>query len=62
MVMMIMKEFVDGKWIEINVNFWKYKDWNELFDLYVEFFLKGIFWNKDKYNGVIVVDDYKKVV
>lgn len=60
MVTMTTKEFVDGKWIEINANFRKYKDWNESLDSHAELFLKGTSWNKDKYNGVIAADDYKK--
>ncbi|HAA4145771.1 TPA_asm: N-acetylmuramoyl-L-alanine amidase [Listeria monocytogenes] len=60
MVTMTTKEFVDGKWIEINANFRKYKDWNESLDSHAELFLNGTSWNKDKYNGVIAADDYKK--
>lgn len=60
MVNMTTKEFVDGKWIEIKANFRKYKDWNESLEAHAELFLKGTSWNKDKYNGVIEADDYKK--
>lgn len=60
MVTMTTKEFVDGKFIEIKANFRKYKDWNESLDAHAELFLKGTSWNKDKYNGVIAADDYKK--
>lgn len=60
MVNMTTKEFVDGKWIEIKGNFRKYKDWNESLEAHAELFLKGTSWNKDKYNGVIKADDYKK--
>ncbi|EDO0922085.1 glucosaminidase domain-containing protein [Listeria monocytogenes] len=60
MVTMTTKEFVDGKWIEINANFRKYKDWNESLDSHAELFLNGTSWNKDKYYGVIAADDYKK--
>ncbi|EAF5665683.1 glucosaminidase domain-containing protein [Listeria innocua] len=60
MVNMTTKEFVDGKWIEIKANFRKYKDWNESLEAHTELFLKGTSWNKDKYNGVIKADDYKK--
>ncbi|EAG1697185.1 GW domain-containing glycosaminoglycan-binding protein [Listeria monocytogenes] len=60
MVNMTTKEFVDGNWIEIKANFRKYKDWNESLEAHAELFLKGTSWNKDKYNGVIEADDYKK--
>ncbi|MBK3913002.1 glucosaminidase domain-containing protein [Listeria ivanovii] len=60
LVTMSTKEFVDGEWIEVNANFRKYKDWNESLDAHAELFLSGTTWNKDKYNGVVAADDYKK--
>ncbi|CAK20589.1 GW domain-containing glycosaminoglycan-binding protein [Listeria welshimeri] len=60
MVTMTTKEFEDGKWIEIKANFRKYKDWNESLDAHAALFLNGTTWNKDKYNGVVAADNYKK--
>lgn len=59
-VMMNTKEFVDGKWIEIEAPFRKYASWQESMDDHAKLFANGTTWNPDQYASVLAADDYKE--
>nr|WP_289628185.1 glucosaminidase domain-containing protein [Listeria ilorinensis] len=59
-VNMKTKEYVDGKWIEIQADFRKYDDWNASLDDHAQLFLRGTSWDKDKYKPVIEASGYEE--
>lgn len=59
-VTMTTKEFVDGKWIEVNAEFRKYTTWQESMDDHSKLFTAGTTWNSNQYANVLASKDYKE--
>ncbi|MDF0479457.1 glycoside hydrolase family 73 protein [Vagococcus sp. PNs007] len=54
------KEFVDGKWFDINAPFKVYQDWEASMDDHAKLFKNGVTWNTEIYKGVLAAKNYKE--
>lgn len=54
------REFVDGKWTEIQADFRVYPNWEASMDDHALLFVNGVDWNPDLYQGVIQATTYQE--
>lgn len=61
-VTMPTREYVSGKWTEIQANFRKYPSFKESISDHADLFLNGVSWDHDHYRNIIGEKDYKTAV